>query len=127
MGQAASQFEHGVDEPGTATGFGFGGHSGLAVSIYADRGYLRAEMAEDAAAAGLRVANSKDLASLLEPGDQPILSDLVLVDCPVIDSAELAALARLDQRATKQGAQLVVSTSMGSLDEVFGCLDQAGT
>ena len=115
---------HGVD------GGGAHGHvprPGLAVSIYADRGYLRAEMAEDAAAAGLRVAQTTELARLLDPGDPPILSELVLVDCPVIDGAELAALSRLDQRASQVGSQLVVSTSMGSLDDVFGCLDKADT
>jgi hypothetical protein len=82
-------------------------------------------MAEDAAAAGLRVAQTTDLARLLESGNSSTLPDLVLVDCPVIDGAELAALSRLDERASQQGSQLVVSTSMGSLDEVFGCLDNA--
>ena len=129
MGQTAQHFEHGSGEPGAGNGsvqgFGWGGRSGIAVSIYADRGYLRAEMAEDAAAAGLRVAQTTDLARLLEPGDSPALPELVLIDCPVIDGAELAALSRLDERASQQGSHLVVSTSMGSLDEVFGCLDHA--
>lgn len=127
MAQAATQFDHDTDGSGSAAGFGYGGRAGLAVSIYADRGYLRAEMAEDAAAAGLRVAQSSDLARLLDPGDPLVLPDLVLVDCPVIDGAELAALSRLDVRASQQGAHLLVSTSMGSLDDVFGCLDQSDT
>ena len=106
------------------------GTSALAVSIFADRGYLRAEMAEDASAAGLRIAQTCDLGKLLAAdaglgGADFLLGDLVLVDCPVIDGAELAALARLDLRAAKTGAQLVVSTSIGSLDDVFGCLDQS--
>ncbi len=137
MGQAAPQFDYGNRTSGAGHAFD-GGHgfeggdgpaarSGLAVSIYADRGYLRAEMAEDAAAAGLRVAQTTDLARLLEPGDPPSLPDLVLVDCPVIDGAELAALSRLDKRASQLGSHLVVSTSMGSLDEVFGCLDKSDT
>ena len=131
MGQTASQFEYGGGEAGSGHGAGSGNNSasgnrvGLAVSIYADRDYLRAEMAEDAAAAGLRVAQTADLARLLDPGDLPMVPDLVLVDCPVIDEAELAALSRLDHRASQLGSHLVVSTSMGSLDEVFGCLDQA--
>ncbi|MFM9936040.1 MAG: MarR family transcriptional regulator [Novosphingobium sp.] len=157
MGQAARQFDYGVAEgrglkavngdaghdsaPGTAHGLGHGpsygpgrvqdrGTSALAVSIFADRGYLRAEMAEDAAAAGLRIAQTSDLGRLLAPEGSPassdfLLGDLVLVDCPVIDGAELAALARLDIRAAKSGAHLVVSTSIGSLDDVFGCLDQS--
>lgn len=131
MGHAASQFEYGGGDsaagpgPGPVSGPATVGRAGLAVSIYADRGYLRAEMAEDAAAAGLRVAQTADLAQLLDPGDLPAVPDLVLVDCPVIDGAELAALSRLDHRASQLGSHLVVSTSMGSLDEVFGCLDQA--
>lgn len=119
-------FEGGAGADGSG-GFGAMPRPGLAVSIYADRGYLRAEMAEDAAAAGLRVAQTTDLSRLLDPGDPPTLSELVLVDCPVIDGAELAALSRLDQRASQVGSQLVVSTSMGSLDDVFGCLDKADT
>lgn len=134
MAQAAPQFDHGTGagngNEGSAWGgaAGFGGfpvRGGMGVSIYADRGYLRAEMAEDAAAAGLRVTQTTDLGRLLEPGDAPSLPELVLVDCPVIDDAELAALSRLDNRAAQCGSHLVVSTSMGSLDEVFGCLDHA--
>ncbi|MFD2782840.1 winged helix DNA-binding protein [Novosphingobium pokkalii] len=97
----------------------------LAVSIFADRGYLRAEMAEDAAAAGLRVAQTSDLERLVADVATPGLGDVVLVDCPVIDGSELAALSRLDSRAAQSGSQLVVSTSIGSLDEVYGCLDQS--
>jgi hypothetical protein len=144
MGQAARQFDYGspeardprvVEMRDRVQGHVLGrvqdrGTSALAVSIFADRSYLRAEMEEDAAAAGLRIAQASDLGSLLaaEPGPaghEHVLGDLVLVDCPVIDGAELAALARLDLRAAKIGAQLVVSTSIGSLDDVFGCLDQS--
>jgi len=99
-----------------------------AVSIFADRAYLRAEMAEDAAAAGLRVAQTSDLhiLSVAAPaGRTPALGDVVLVDCPVIDGAELATLSQLDLDAARRGAQLVVSTSIGALDDVFGCLDQS--
>lgn len=140
MGQAASQFDYGrIDAQGSealaprVVDMGSQrqgrvqdrGTSALAVSIFADRSYLRAEMEEDVVAAGLRIAQTADLGNLLvaEPG--PALGDLVLVDCPVIDGAELAALARLDLRAAKSGSQLVVSTSIGSLDDVFGCLDQS--
>jgi hypothetical protein len=51
--------------------------------------------------------------------------DLVLVDCPVIEGAGLAALAWLAMHVGQRGAQLVVSTSIGALDDVFGCLDQS--
>lgn len=105
---------------------GFDRHGlALAVSIYADRSYLRAEMAEDAAAAGLRVARTSELGQLTAAGDASPLSDLVLVDCPVIDGTELDALEQLDARAAQTGAHLVVSTSMGSLDDVFGRLDRS--
>ncbi|GAC1612263.1 MAG: hypothetical protein NVS3B27_02170 [Novosphingobium sp.] len=97
----------------------------LNVSIFADRAYLRAELAEDAVGVGLRIAQSDEFSALLD-ADAKALGNVVLVDCPVIDGAELAALGRLDMRAARIGAELVVSTSMGSLDDVFGCLDQSG-
>ena len=99
--------------------------SPLAVTIFADRAWLRSEMAEDAAATGLRVTRTADLATIAAGADDLPLGDLVLVDCPVLEGAEMAALARLDQRVANVGAQMVVSTSMGSLDDVFGCLDQS--
>ncbi|MFN3989873.1 MAG: winged helix DNA-binding protein [Erythrobacter sp.] len=37
----------------------------------------------------------------------------------------MAALARLDARAARSGAKLVVATSLGALDDVFGLLDQS--
>ena len=113
------QFDHGH------SGFPAHGQAALGVSIFADRAYLRAELVEDAVAAGLRISQSSDFAALME-ADSRALGNLVLVDCPVIDGAELAALARLDMRAARIGAELVVSTTMGSLDDVFGCLDQSG-
>lgn len=50
---------------------------------------------------------------------------MVVLDCPDADAATLAALARLDVRAARSGAQLIVSTSVATLDAVFGCLDQS--
>ncbi len=97
----------------------------LAVSVYADRVHLRDVMRDDAAAAGLRIADVGDLARLLD-SEARALGEVVLVDCPQIDGAGLAALARLDLRAAHAGAQLVVSTSVAALDDVFGCLDQSG-
>ena len=137
MGQTAARFDYGL--PGDAepandrvqelsSGWDRGegrGFAPLAVSIFADRGYLRAEMAEDAAAAGLRVAQTSDLERLAADVASPVLGDVVLVDCPVIDGLELAALSRLDCRAAQSGSQLVVSTSIGSLDDVYCCLDQS--
>lgn len=119
MGQALAQFDYATDDVAFISPL-----SPLAVAVFADRGYVRAEMAEDAAAAGLRVTRTAELGALMAEGEQP-LGDLVLVDCPVLESADMAALARLDMRVARSGARLVVSTSIGSLDDVFGCLDQS--
>jgi hypothetical protein len=96
----------------------------LALSVFADRAHLRAEMEGDALAAGFRVAQTAELASLLEGEARP-LGDVVLLDCPVVAGGALAALARLDLRAARSGAQLVVSTSVEALDDVFACMDQS--
>ncbi|HTM96170.1 MAG TPA: winged helix DNA-binding protein [Croceibacterium sp.] len=97
----------------------------LAVSIFADRARLRDEMREDAEASGMQVRACGEVAGLLEGGLQA-LGEVVLVDCPAADAAALAALARLDARAARSGAQLVVSTTIDALDAVFSCLDQSG-
>ena len=108
--------------------FAYGGAdpSGLppSLSIYADRPHLRADLSEDARAAGLRVTVVADVAALTQGEPRP-LGDVVMVDCPTVDGAELAALARLDMRAAHAGARLIVSTSVAALDDVFGCLDQS--
>ena len=119
MGQVLAQFDYSSDDVALLRPL-----SPLAVAIFSDRAYLRTEMAEDAAAAGLRVTRTAELCALIAEPEQP-LGDLVLIDCPVIEGADLAALTRLDMRAARSGTQLVVSTSIGSLDDVFGCLDQS--
>ena len=98
----------------------------LALSLFADRPHVAAQMADDAAAAGFRLAGSAPLAVLCYGDRAQALGDIVLVDCPVVGGAELAALVRLDARAAHTGAQLVVSTSLDALDDVFACLDQSG-
>ncbi|NCU12190.1 MAG: winged helix DNA-binding protein [Sphingomonadaceae bacterium] len=97
----------------------------LSLAVYADRPHLRTLMADDAVAAGFRIGRVAGIAALLEGDAQP-LGEVVLVDCPQVDGAVLAALARLDLRAANCGAQLVVSTTVEALDDVFGCLDQSG-
>lgn len=101
------------------------GHLPLAVSVFADRPQLRDEMAEDAIAAGFRLTHGGALAELRDEQARP-LGEVVLIDAPLIDGATLAALARIDIRAAHAGAQMVVSTSLAALDDVFGCLDQSG-
>ena len=96
----------------------------LALSIFADRPHVRDQMRDDALAAGFRITEVSDVVSLLE-GDARPLGDVVLLDCPVISGAGLAALSRLDLRAANSGALLIVSTSVDALDDVFACLDQS--
>ena len=96
----------------------------LALSIFADRPHVRDQMRDDAAAAGFRIAEVSGVVSLLE-GDARPLGEVVLLDCPVVSGTTLAALARLDVRAAHAGTQLVVSTSVEALDDVFACLDQS--
>lgn len=97
----------------------------LAVTILADGESLRAQMRDDVASAGLRVM---ECCSLEEFASGPIgaLGDLVLVDCADQNAAAMALLSRLDMRAGKAGAQLVVSTTMDALDAVFGCFAMSG-
>ncbi len=96
----------------------------LALSVFADRGHLRGIMRDDAAAAGFQVREAAGLSTLLE-GAARSLGDVVLVDCPHVDGGVLAALTRLDMRAATSGAQLIVSTSVDALDDVFACMDQS--
>jgi DNA-binding MarR family transcriptional regulator len=100
------------------------GYLPLAVSIFADRAHLRAQMAEDAAAAGFRLTRSGEVGDLLS-GEAAALGEVVLIDAPTTSGAVLAALARIDLRAAHSGASLVVSTSLDALDDVFGCLDRS--
>jgi hypothetical protein len=96
----------------------------LALSVFADRPHLRAEMEGDAAAAGFHIIQVAEVSSLLEGEARP-LGEVVLLDCPVVDGGVLAALVRLDLRAANSGAQLVVSTTVEALDDVFACMDQS--
>jgi len=93
------------------------------VAIFADRPGMRQQIAEDMSGAGFRAVDGGAITMLLD-GPITLLGDVVLLDCPVVDGATLAALARLDMRAARSGAQLVVSTSLDALDDVFAALDQ---
>jgi hypothetical protein len=94
----------------------------LTAGIFAARAHLRAEMVEDAQGAGFRVRASG--LDALAPDGAP-LPDVVLVDCPEVDASIMAALCRLDLAAARSGAQIIVSTTLAGLDEVFACMDQS--
>lgn len=98
------------------------------VSIFAEGGFLRREIAEDCAVSGLHVRGHGELAQLVEMqrcGGYGRLSDVIVVDCPQADAPILAALMQLDAEAAGRGKRLVVATTLHSLDDVFGCLDQS--
>lgn len=97
-------------------------NTALAVSIFADRAHLREQIRDDVIESGLVVRDCEPLAALLEGAVRP-LGEVVLVDCPELSGREAAALARLDERAARSGAHLVISTSVAALDEVFSCCD----
>ena len=92
----------------------------LGVTVLADRAHVRGELRDDAEAAGFRIQHSCSLEEYAQ-GAITALGDVVLIDCAEDSAESLAMLARLDMRAGKAGAQMVVSTTMGALDAVFGC------
>ncbi|MFA7595997.1 MAG: MarR family transcriptional regulator [Novosphingobium sp.] len=96
----------------------------LTLSIHADRPHVREQMREDAESARFRVIECGSLGALLE-GEARALGEIVMLDCPQLDAAGMAALCRLDIRASRSGARLIVSTSLDVLDEVFACLDSS--
>ena len=93
----------------------------IATTVLSDRDSLREEWCEDAEGAGLFVAHRGDFNGLAQGSVRP-LGDIVLVDCPDPRGEVLAALARLDERAARSGATLVVAVSQASLEPVFACL-----
>lgn len=98
---------------------------GLCASIFADRDDVRAQMQADAGEAGLVLRECAPLGAVLAQDPRP-LGEVVLLDCPSPDGAGLAALSRLDERAARSGACLVVSTTVGGLEDVFACLSHSG-
>lgn len=99
------------------------------VSIFADNPRIRTQIGDDLAGAGFRAIDGGGLGDLV---DGPItrLGDVVMIDCVSgagggLDGRSLAALTRLDMRIARSGAQLIVSTSMDALDDVFAALDQS--
>ncbi len=97
----------------------------LSLAVFADRSHVLGQLRDDAVSAGFHVTAAQPVERLLS-GDAHPLGEVVLVDCPLADGASLAALTRLDMRAAQAGIQLIVSTTLDALDDVFGCLDQSG-
>lgn len=131
MSDRGMQLVYGVAANDVRSGDPLGDATGTQhmATVFADRPHVRAVLAEDAAAAGLRVSQCASLTELQgDPaiGDGRLLpGDLVLVDIPTIDAQGTAMLAELDSRVARAGACIIVSTSIGALDAVFGCFDQS--
>ncbi|MEM6908074.1 MAG: MarR family transcriptional regulator [Pseudomonadota bacterium] len=94
------------------------------VVIFAERARRRDELAEDLDSAGFRTIDGGALEDLID-GPITLMGDVVLVDCPTLEARELAGLIRLDMRAARTGAHLIISTSLKALDDVFAALDQS--
>mgnify|MGYP001815740261 CR=1 FL=1 len=94
------------------------------IAIFADRPSVRDQMSEDLAGAGFRTLDGGPVSNLIDGPVSP-LGDVVMVDCPQMDAAVLASLARLDMRAARSGVELIISTSIDALDDVFAALDQS--
>lgn len=94
------------------------------VSVFSDRPYLRDQIGDDLRGAGLQVGQGGKVSALLD-GGLTVLGDVVILDCPMVDAASMAALSRLDMRVARSGAQLIVNTSLDALDPVFSCFDQS--
>ncbi|MFA7587802.1 MAG: MarR family transcriptional regulator [Novosphingobium sp.] len=115
-GQPSGDFAYGSPASGRA--------GTLAVSILADHPQVRADLRADAEDAGFHIAGMATLAEAAE-GDLPPLGEILLVDCPGTSGTALAALSRLDLVAQAAGRNLVVTTTMAALDDVFACADQS--
>ena len=83
-----------------------------------------AQLAGDCRRSGLDVRGARPLASVLS-ADGGALGDVVYVEALAPGGAELAALIRLDERAVRAGAEIIVATSADALEDVFGCMDRA--
>jgi hypothetical protein len=85
-----------------------------------------ARMARDCEASGLVTRGARPLASLLD-GHGVVLGDVIYVETLHPSGADFAALVRLDDRATRAGAEVVVATTTAGLEGVFGSFERART
>lgn len=109
-----------------AAGVGLSPNSlALTVSLFGDATALKT-MTADVSGAGLAIRSSRALDSLLD-NSAGALGDIVIADCRLATGAALAALVRLDERAARAGAEVLLLTTAAALDDVFGCMATART
>lgn len=112
------------------TGLNYGTPSGNGaeparrITIFSDRAHIRDQLREDIQTAELHVVDCGPL-SLLHGQRYWQTGDVILADYPAIDAAGMAQLCKLDTQIAKTQAKLIISTTMGALDDVFGCVDQS--
>ncbi|XUU59428.1 MarR family transcriptional regulator [Erythrobacter sp. HA6-11] len=94
------------------------------ISVFADAGSKRDELRGELSLAGFRPGLSEPVSALLA-GQTLALGDAVVLACPQVDAAMMAALSRLDMRIARSGTPLIVLTSMGALNDVFACFEQS--
>ncbi len=115
-------------EPDWADGSGAGAaavsSAGRSLSLFGSDAARLTRIADDARLAGLGVQALRKLSDVTE-GTAGLLGDIVAIDVPFVFGAEMAALVRLDERAVRSGAQLIVLTSEAALEDVFGCLERS--
>ena len=107
-----------------------GGRPSTSVIVLADRTYVRAEIAEDVAAAGIVSIQARSLSEAIsshftEGLSSVAFADIVVVDCPVASHEHITLIQEIDRNVNLLGTQFIVSTSINSLDEVFGSVTQS--
>lgn len=93
------------------------------VSLFCDAGVL-ASVVRDSRSAGLTVRGVHPLEHATT-GRGGILGEVVVLECREINGPRLAALVRIDERAARAGAAVVVITSRAALEDVFGCCESS--
>lgn len=96
---------------------------GATLAVFIDRPHLRDQVREDAVIAGYSVIVADRLDAFIRSA--PVTAAVVLIDCPAPRPAVLAALTRQDLLAKQSASQIIVSTSLTGLEDVFCCLDQS--
>ena len=94
------------------------------VSVFHDNSRGRSQLIGDLEEAGFRVLNRGDVAQLLD-GGFGLAGDVMILECMSVSAQSMAAMARLDLEIARSGVQLIVVTSLASLDDIFACFDQS--
>lgn len=94
------------------------------VTVFGKRRSWRKATISDLDVAGCRTSDGGELDALI---NGPVLSlgDVVVVECLSVRAEDVGALVRLNERIPAGGANLIVITSLATLDEVFSVFDRA--